>query len=94
MDLRKFTSPPEQVYKKLAVGDEIIFKRGDKKLNLYNGQKAIVQRIKGNNIYYGKDMLSRQHKIDINNTDTGIIIHVYTVYSAQGQTFKPPSTHG
>jgi ATP-dependent exoDNAse (exonuclease V) alpha subunit len=87
MDLRKFALTTEQP-KKLAVGDAIIFKRTDKKLNLYNGQKAIVQRIKGNTIYYGKDMLSGQTKLDTNKYKYWDHNYAHTVYSAQGQTFK------
>jgi len=70
--------------KEFAVGEQIVFTKNDKKLNVKNGQIATIQKIEGNEITFKKG--DEELKIDskkFNYFDYGYAI---TDYKSQGQT--------
>lgn len=70
--------------KEFAVGEQVVFTKNDKKLNIKNGQIATIEKIEGNEITFKKGEESL--KIDskkFNYFDYGYAI---TDYKSQGQT--------
>lgn len=70
--------------KEFAVGEQVVFTKNDKKLNIKNGQIATIEKIEGNEITFKRG--DEELKIDskkFNYFDYGYAI---TDYKSQGQT--------
>lgn len=70
--------------KEFAVGEQVVFTKNDKKLNIKNGQIASIEKIEGNEITFkrGEESLKIDSK-KFNYFDYGYAI---TDYKSQGQT--------